>query len=108
MSVVVIQGKLIDDERSFHAVFAEALGFPGFYGANFDAWIDCLGYLDEPEAGMTTVHVESGAQLTLHVMDSDHMKKACPDVWVSFLECAAFVNWRRVNGGGSALLVVAA
>ena len=61
MSVVVIQGKLIDDERSFHAV-----------------------------------------------MDSDHMKKACPDVWVSFLECAAFVNWRRVNDGGSALLVVAA
>ena len=108
MTAIVIQGKLIDDARSFHSVFAEALGFPDFYGGNFDAWIDCMGYLDEPEAEMTSVHVESGTQLTLHVLDSEHMKKTCPEVWLSLLECAAFVNWRRVSDGASPLLVVAA
>jgi RNAse (barnase) inhibitor barstar len=45
MTAVVIQGKLIDDARSFRSVFAEALGFPDLHGGNFDACIDCIGYL---------------------------------------------------------------
>jgi hypothetical protein len=108
MTVVVIQGKLISDELSFHAVFAEVLGFPDFYGRNFNAWIDCMSYLDSPEAEMSSIHVAPGSQLTLHVMDAAHMSKECPKVWLSFLECAAFVNQRRVTRGGPPLLIIAA
>lgn len=58
--VVRIDGDRIVDWPSFHGVFAEAFGFPDFYSQNMDAWIDCLGYLDEPEAGMTKVHAKPG------------------------------------------------
>ena len=38
-----IDGAAIKDFDSFHKVFKQALGFPGFYGSNMDAWIDCMG-----------------------------------------------------------------
>jgi hypothetical protein len=71
MTAVVIQGKLVDDARSFRSVFAEPSGSPDFHGGVFDACIDCTGYLGEPGAGMSRVHVESGTRSTLHVLDSD-------------------------------------
>lgn len=43
----------IADWPSFHRVFAQIFGFAAFYGNNTDALIDCLSYLDEPEAAMT-------------------------------------------------------
>ena len=47
----------ITDWETFHDTFAQALGFPGFYGRNMDAWIDCLTSADEKTHGMlrTTV-----------------------------------------------------
>ena len=40
--VVRIDGDRIVDWDTFHNVFTEAFGFPGFYGRNMNAWIDCL------------------------------------------------------------------
>ena len=39
---VTIDLRGITDTASFHAVFAETLGFPHFYGNNMDAWVDWL------------------------------------------------------------------
>lgn len=45
------------DWPSFHEEFAKAFGFPDFYGKNMNAWIDCMTYLDDPDAGMSTLTV---------------------------------------------------
>lgn len=87
----------ITDWEIFHAVFAEAFGFPEFYGRNVNAWIDCMTYLDDPEAGMTTVHAASGSVVTLQLEDVDSFSQRCPEQYEAIVECVAFVNWRRVN-----------
>ncbi|CAN5729428.1 hypothetical protein BH11PSE13_BH11PSE13_27170 [soil metagenome] len=78
-----------------------------------NAWIDCMSYLDDSnagtDAGMTTaVRVPKGEQLVICVEHAAHMKKHCPDVWLGFLECAAFVNWRCTEESTPPLLIVAA
>lgn len=109
MNLVCIDGARIRDEDTFHVVFSEAFGYPQFYGRNFNAWIDCMSYLDEPgAAGMSSVHVPVGQQLTIQVNNAGDMKARCPDVWLAFLEAVAFVNWRRTQNGESGLLAVAA
>jgi Barstar (barnase inhibitor) len=45
--VVEVPMSQINDWDTFHDTFAQALGFPDFYGRNMDAWIDCLTYADE-------------------------------------------------------------
>lgn len=105
---VIIDGASITDSRSFHAVFVETLGFPAFYGNNFNAWIDCMGYVDDDQAEMSKVHVSPGKQLTIQVINAEKWKQRSPDVWLTFLECAAFVNWRRIEARGEALLIISA
>ena len=57
---VRIDTNRIRDWDSFHTVFADAFGFPSFYGRNMDAWIDCMSYLDDPDAMMSTLTVARG------------------------------------------------
>ena len=101
-----IDGDRIVDWPSFHSVFAEAFGFPAFYGKNMDAWIDCLTCLDEPDAGMTRVHVKVGAVLSLIIENAGKLKERCPEQFEAFVECAGFVNWRRIETGDQPVLAV--
>ncbi len=39
---VRLQTQSIHDWDGFHSVFAKTLGFPGYYGRNMNAWIDCM------------------------------------------------------------------
>ncbi len=52
----------ITDWDTFHDAFAATLGFPGFYGRNMDAWIDCVTSVDRDD-GMTAVR--SSAHLSV-------------------------------------------
>ena len=97
--MVRIDANRIVDASSFHTVFASAFGFPAFYGRNMDAWIDCLTYLDDPGAGMTTVHIAPGQSLPLVVEHASGFKARCPELFAALVECAVFVNWRRVETG---------
>lgn len=97
--LVRIDGSRIRDWDSFHAVFKEVMGFPDFYGANMNAWIDCMSHVDDPDARMTTRHVPRGAVLTLQVDDIDEFASRCPEQYDALVECSAFVNWRRVERG---------
>jgi len=99
MPVVKIALQRIKDWESFHDVFAETLGFPGFYGRNMSAWVDFLSSLDEPDHGMTTVHVGKGEVLTLQLTGYTSFKEQHPALLNEIVECAAFVNWRRVQAG---------
>jgi hypothetical protein len=103
-AVVPIPTSSISDWSTFHAVFAEALGFPSFYGANMDAWIDCLTYADEPEAQMVAKAVRPGELLTLTIDDAADFAARCPDQFRELLECTAFVNYRRVELGKGPVL----
>jgi hypothetical protein len=97
--VVAIETRRIVDWDSFHVVFADTLGFPDFYGRNMNAWIDCMTYLDDPGAGMSTVHCARGGVVTLAIRDVTDFARRCPEQYEALVECSAFVNWRRIERG---------
>ncbi|MFE0013961.1 barstar family protein [Mesorhizobium sp. NPDC059054] len=87
-----------------HGLFAETFGFPDFYGHNWDAWIDCMSHLDEPDAGLSTIHVEKGGIVVIQLEQAEALKRNQPDLLVALCESAAFVNWRRIEAGGDPIL----
>jgi hypothetical protein len=95
MPLVRINARRIVDWDTFHNVFAEAFGFPDFYGRNMNAWIDCMSYPDEPEDSMTTVHGGPSDPVVLHVDDIDSLS---PVIYAALVECAGFVNFRNIKG----------
>ncbi len=101
-----LQTKGITDWDSFHSVCAETLGFPGFYGRNIDAWIDCMTYLDDANAVVTAATVAPGELFHLEVADSMDFQKRLPEIFQAFIESAAFVNWRRVSQGERPVLAL--
>lgn len=103
---IQIDGGKITDWDSFHTYFCKTLGFPDFYGRNMNAWNDCMTYLDDPEAGMTSVHVSPGNILVLCISEAANLKKKCPDIYDALIECSAFVNWRKIEKGESAVLAL--
>jgi hypothetical protein len=108
MKTVTLNASAMTDESSFHVEFQNVLGFPEFYGHNMSAWVDCIGFVDDPSAGMSTVSVAPGEMLVLRIENAGDFKRRCPGLWLTFLECAAFVNWRRMDRGGVAVVSVSA
>ena len=106
-AVVEIDTARIVDRESFHDLFAEVMGFPDFYGRNMDAWIDCMDSLDAPEEGMTGVHAPHGGVLVLMLTDAGDLARRCPDLYADLVECAAFVNGRRLEQGEGPVLSLA-
>ena len=96
----------INDWKSFHDVFADALGFPSFYGRNLNAWVDCMTSLDAPEDGMTEVHCAPEAVFTLQLENVRDFRQRCPEQYAALIECAAFVNWRRNETGAASVLAL--
>jgi hypothetical protein len=106
MTNIQIDTSKISDWDSFHEVFSRLFGFPDFYGGNMDAWNDCMTYLDEPDSGMTSVHVAPGDVLVLCISAVQDFKKRCPEIYDAIIECSAFVNYRRIERGAPAVLAL--
>ena len=106
MTVVAIPTKRIRDWASFHDVFVELLGFPSFYGRNMNAWIDCMTSIDDPDAAMSRVHAGDGGIVILQLDDVDDFAARLPEQYAAILEASAFVNWRRIEQGGGAVLAL--
>jgi RNAse (barnase) inhibitor barstar len=106
VTLVKVDTCRIRDWNTFHDVFAEVLGFPDFYGRNMDAWIDCMTYVDDPTAGMSTVHATTGTVLVLQLEDVRDFAARCPELYAAIIECSAFVNWRRIEIGQDAVLAL--
>jgi RNAse (barnase) inhibitor barstar len=104
--IVSVDCAKIRDWESFHNEFAKAFGFPDFYGRNMDAWIDCLTSLDRPDDGMTSVHAAQSHVLTLQLENVASFRSAHPELYAAIVECAAFVNWRRLEVGEPAVLAI--
>ena len=105
MPIIDVPVSRITDWDSFHDTFAATLGFPDFYGRNLDAWIDCLTYRDEDD-GMAAVVVEPGDVLTLQLDEGRAFAERCPEQYAALIECAAFVNWRRIHAGARPILAL--
>jgi hypothetical protein len=105
VKLLILETQQITDWDSFHSTFKEVFGFPNFYGANMDAWIDCLTDLDV-ETGMTEVTVATGGQIILKINDAGDFYRRCPEQYEALLECTAFVNYRRVEVGDLPILAL--
>jgi hypothetical protein len=101
---VTVDTSRITDWDSFHSVFAEAFGFPAFYGRNLDAWIDCLTSLDAPEDGLTAIHAPTNGVVVLDLPHARDLAIRCPDIYAALVECAAFINYRRIELGEEPVL----
>lgn len=106
MARVILPTAGISDFDSFHAVCARTLGFPAFYAGNMNAWIDCMTYVDDPTAGMTSVLVAKGEQLTLEIPGSMALKERAPDVFDALIECSAAVNERFIEHGDQPIIAL--
>lgn len=104
VTVVTIDMSRIKDWGSFHDVFAEAMGFPSFYGRNMNAWIDCMTDLDVPENGMTKVHAPPDGAVVLNLQHVTEFAERCPEQYQAILDCSAFVNYRRSGAGDDPIL----
>src|SRR4029453_9462823 len=103
MPIVRIDARRITNWDTFHQVFAEAFGFPDFYGRNMNAWIDCMTSLDAPEDGLTTVH---GSSTDLVILQIDHGTSLSNDLFEAITECSGFVNWGKREVGEPAILML--
>ncbi len=106
MPIVHIDARRIDGWSAFHDVFAAALGFPSFYGRNMNAWIDCMTYLDDPGAGMSTIHGSASDVVVLHLEHVTALRETQREIYDAIIEGAAFVNWRRIDLGEPAILAL--
>ncbi len=97
MQIVHVDASKIKDWDTFHDAFAEAFGFPDFYGRNMDAWIDCMSCIDDPEAGMSTVIVNRGESLDVVLLNAETGWRNCPQVLEGLLKGVAFVNRRFID-----------
>ena len=105
-TVVSIDCSKIRDWNSFHNEFPETFGFPGFYGRNMNAWIDCMTSLDRRGDGMTSVHAAMDDVLTLQLENVRPFRERYPELYAAIIECSAFVNWRRLEVGEPAVLTI--
>ena len=97
--LVSIDGKDLIGTENFHSTFQEVFGFPDFYGRNMNAWNDCMSSLDEASDGLTTLHVAQGQFVTLYITNVNVLRQLGRSEYEALIECAAFVNYRRVEIG---------
>ena len=95
MARVRVDAGHIRDWGSFHRVFREAMGFPGSYGEDMDAWIECMSRLGE----RTRVTIEPGGLLVVEVARSLGFRGRCPGLFAEMVEAAAYVNHRYAEEG---------
>lgn len=105
--IITINGDHIANWDSFHGVFQQIFGFPDFYGRNMNAWIDCMTSIDDKDAGMTNVSIRGADTLVIKITNSESLKQRCGEIYFELLECAAFVNSRKLDQAEHAVIVVA-
>ena len=101
MALFDIHTSEINDSRSFHEIFKRVLGFPDFYGANMDAWIDCMSDLYGPKA-MTSHCLSMGEAVEIRLIDSEEFGRRCPVLMKNLIECTRAVNCHYKEQGLSA------
>ncbi|QFP77132.1 barstar family protein [Deinococcus sp. AJ005] len=81
--------------EDFHDVCTKIFGFPDFYGRNMNAWIDCMGDLDD--STMTRFQLPPDEELRLHLPGFDIFLEIRPDVGQYLIDCVTAVNRRHAE-----------
>ncbi|MGB7481571.1 MAG: barstar family protein [Burkholderiaceae bacterium] len=98
MARVQLDGAALTDWPAFHAASKAAFGFPDFYGANLDAWVDCLSYLRDDDA-MASIRLRPGEVLEIEVLHADVLRRQAPDILETLESCVAMINERYADYG---------
>ena len=94
----------INSTKDFHKVFSVVMGFPDFYGNNNDAWIDCMSYIDDKEAGMSLITVKPNESLNIVV--SNFLPYDSEEIFLGFIELVTSVNQRFIEVGSLTRLTI--
>ena len=105
MATVTLDGAAITDWKAFHAQSKTVFGFPDFYGASMDAWIDCLSYLRDDD-GMASIRLQPDEVLQIDILHADAWRAVQPDMLDEILYCIAGVNERYEDYGEKPALKV--
>ena len=89
-----INGQKITDWKPFHSELKKGMEFPNYYGENMDAWIDSTDELTEKK--LTLLLIENG----------EILKAKKPKLYLTILECGAFVNHRKTENGENPNLII--
>lgn len=84
-------------EKELNKTMKELLGFPDFYGMNWDAMIGCLSYMRYPHEQMTELTLEEDETLIIYCKN---LPKAKFDIPI-FIDVIEAVNERGMNDGHS-------
>jgi len=106
VKVVDIDSSQILDWDTFHGLFRDVIGFPEFYGMNMNAFIDCMGYIDSPDAQMTTITTSPGETLLLNILDVDSFQRRCPAQFQELVSAIAFVNYRKKASSNASMIAL--
>src|SRR4051812_19318082 len=98
MASVELNGAAIVDWDSFHAESRRVFGFPDFYAATMDAWVDCLSYLRDDD-GMSRFRLGPDEQLTIVITGADAMRAVVPDLLEEVTYVIAGINERYEDYG---------
>lgn len=100
--IIDVNCTLISDWASFHDQFAKGFRFPGFYGRNSAAWVDCMTTVGE----MTDVGLRTEDVLTVNLIDGQGLKDRAPELLADLFEMVALVNLHHLEAGEPARLCV--
>ena len=103
MPTVTLDGDRIADWHAFHAECEAAFGFPDFYGANMDAWIDCMSGLRDGD-GMTKFTLGPDEILDIKLLRADALRRQAPEILQALRACTEEVNERCVENGEKPVL----
>jgi RNAse (barnase) inhibitor barstar len=105
MPSALLEGAAIADWASFHEQCKLSFGFPDFYAATMDAWVDCLSYLRD-EDGMTRFRLKPNETLEIVVRDAAAMRAQAPDIVEEMTFCIAGINERYEDYGEKPALIL--
>lgn len=90
MKVVEIDTKRVSDWASFHRLLAEGLNFPSYYGANGNAFIDCLTDITRGQAG--GIVLAEGETLLIDLGELGDFRDRCPGMIEALADWTSAVN----------------
>ena len=105
MANATLDGAAMSDWAAFHAQSKSAFGFPDFYGASMDAFVDCLSYLRDDD-GMSAIRLGPDEVLRIEILHADAWRAAQPDMLEEVLYCIAGINERYEDYGEKPALKV--
>ncbi len=104
---IIIDFSDIRNKEDFHYLFKKVMGFPEFYGNNMDAWIDCMSYIDSPDAQMSSILVSPNESLEV-VLVNTKTSKVVPNLLQELVECTATVNQKFIESDSKTRIKIVA